>query len=267
MKNVLCVIALVMFMLTACTSVAPAATATLTPTTAPTETVTSTPEPPTATATETATATPDFQISPDNQSFMNYSIPTDVIVNHTDDLVAKARALDWGPDATNPKCVNMFWLKSGELYFDMKTSPNYLDPSTRFFQRRVIGYNTDGGVTSAIVATRYQLPGLQPSEYPIVIGVIQTGSGQLKENVDIFLNKMDITVYQVPPNGVIPGGVLVGEYFKAHPEKIKIVDDTFTKLDSFHNGGTDDFNLLSNLNGEVLPVFTQEDVGGVLVDK
>jgi hypothetical protein len=68
MKNVLCVIPLVMLMLTACTSLAPAATATLTPTIAPTETAiatatstfftTDTPTPTnTVTATEAPTAT------------------------------------------------------------------------------------------------------------------------------------------------------------------------------------------------------------------
>jgi hypothetical protein len=58
MKHVLCVIALTMFVLTACSSVPPAATATLTPTIAPTETAipTSTPQP-TATATTAPTET------------------------------------------------------------------------------------------------------------------------------------------------------------------------------------------------------------------
>ena len=61
-----------------------------TPTQLPTSIFTSTSEP-TATATEAATAAPEIQIAPDNESFLNYSISTDTIVNHTDDLVAKAR--------------------------------------------------------------------------------------------------------------------------------------------------------------------------------
>jgi hypothetical protein len=205
-------------------------------------------------------ATPEILIAPSNAEFMNYSISTDVVVNHTDDLDAKARQLDWDPDSTNPNYVDMWWYKSGELIFNPNTSPNYSDASTRFFQRRVIGYNTDSGVTSAIVATRYQLPGLQPNEYPIIIGVIQTGSGQLNVAAKVFLDKMNYTVFQVPPSGVIPGGVLTGDYFKAHPEKIKIVDDAFNQLDAIRDRtayGKTDFSALTELSGTVLPVYIE----------
>lgn len=63
MKNVLCVITLMMFMLTACTSVSPSATATLIPIIAPAETATSIPNPTATEQTVKPTKTPET-ISP-----------------------------------------------------------------------------------------------------------------------------------------------------------------------------------------------------------
>jgi len=201
---------------------------------------------------------PEIQIAPSNTEFMNYSISTDAIVNHTDDLVAKARALDWGPDATNPKYVNMDWLTGGggNLYFNIHTAPNYKDPNTRFFQRRVIGFNTDSGFVSVVSATRFQLPGLDPKDYPIIIGAADQyfsdsapiTEGNIKDAVDMYLKDMNYTLYEVSKTGPVQGD-LAEKYFQAHPEKLEVARDVFSQLDLPKSN----FSAIKSLDGMVLP--------------
>ena len=250
------------------------ATSTNTPTATvevpPSATLTSIPVP-TATATEAATATPEIQIAPSNAEFINYSISTDTIVNHTDDLVAKARQLDWDPDSTNPKYVNMGWIGS-ELLFDIKTAPNYKDPSARFFQRRVIGINTDkDGTVSIVGATRFQLPEFDPKDYPIVVGVADEYDGSpitednINDAVNTYLNDMDYTVYYIPENGPIQSG-LAAEYFQAHPEKLAVVRNVFSQLRTYTNApGKSNFSAIKDLDGMVLPFEIEVYYGGAQV--
>jgi len=269
MKNVFCVIALMMFMFTACTSVAPAATLTLTPTIAPTETATSTstPEPPTATATEAATTTPEIQISPDNESFMSYNISTDTIVNNTDDLVAKARQLDWGPDSTNPKyVVNFVWMidGDGELIANPDTAPNFTDQNTRFIKLRMLGINTiNNVVTSSVAGARVQLPGMDPKDYPIIILIHQNNISELKADADEALTDMYYPVLEWPvkrgdtPDKVNLSETLVEQNLKAHPEKYKVIYDAFSRLDMWNDSGKTDFSAFSLLNGAVIPEYVE----------
>ena len=255
MKNVLCVMALAMFMLAACAGVLPAVTSTPTSTLGPsptaTEAATATAA---ATATEAPTATPEIQISPSDAEFLNYNIPTEAFFDGS--LIKKLHEMPWPDFGPNTKFPNMDWYEFRELMYIKGSAPHFSDDGSESSQRRVIGFNVTSGDKSMITATRQQVKGLDPKHYPIIIGVWSgSDDNSLKTAQEIYTQKMKYSVFIASKSGEFDGSL--AEEYSAQGQNRDNILSAFKRLDSFENGGVNgvtDFTAWKDLDGAVLPL-------------
>ncbi|MCE9644724.1 MAG: hypothetical protein K8S20_01900 [Chloroflexi bacterium] len=198
-----------------------------------------------------------FQVNDDYKNFLECYVPPEAILDKS--YVEYLKTLDW-PDFDLASLKFQVMVKAGNnnqyenLTYDFYTAPNYPDPKTRPFQRKVFCHTIYNETFYGVVPTRYYSNGVNPQDYPWVIGLIYLGPvGEGESSVagkqsfmNTYVEEMNFPVYKMtnllfPPGFTPIPDPLPTAIFEKYP-------DMQARFDAFIAGDP------TSLDGIALPV-------------